>query len=137
VLQGEGTASPFSKKQKKISDDKMKIIRYKLIFLVLFLALSPAFMLSSAKAEVQDLGDVCFYLDDGTLKPPIDSRVGVLRYGADHFVIDGMISATEPAHGTAVINGDKISITLNTSYVSADSSASLFSVIHMTVDTST
>ncbi len=115
----------------------MKILSYKtrgLLSLLasLFLCFGPL----SARAEVKELGDVCFSLDNGTLAPPLGGRVGVLRYGAGHIVLDGQIG-NAPLHGTAVIDGNNFVVTLNTSYVSTDKSVSSFSVIHMVVDAGT
>jgi hypothetical protein len=112
----------------------MKILSYRT--LSLFVSLLLCFGPLNAQAEVKELGDVCFSLDNGTLAPPLGGRLGVLLYGAGHIVLDGQLG-NAPLHGTAVIDGNNFVVTLNTSYVSNDKSVSSFSVIHMVVDAGT
>jgi hypothetical protein len=108
------------------------------ISLSLFISLFICFGLSTAQADVKDLGDVCFTLDDGTLTPapPVPGRVGLLLYGVGHIALDGKVGG-DPVHGTAVIDGNNFVVTLNTSNVSTDFSTSSFSVFHMLVNVGT
>jgi len=105
------------------------------VLLIIFLGAFCEFTLPKAHADVKDLGDLCLTLDDGGPRPPTGLRLGVLVYGENHIVLTG--DGIQPEHGTAVLNGNNIIVTLNSSYVSADSSISLFSVTHLIINSST
>jgi hypothetical protein len=118
----------------------MKILSYRTwLLLSLFVSLFLGFGLSAARAEVKDLGDICFTLSDGTFRPPQPAqveRIGVLQYGAGHIALHGKVGS-DPVHGTAIINGNDFIVTLNTSFVSTNLAISSFSVIHLVVNSVT
>lgn len=101
----------------------------------------------SADAEVKDLGEVCFDMLPGIIFEGVGGQlqVGVLSFGAGHFVLDGKIVPMlilEPhgrVHGTAFVDGDKITINLTSSNVTAfvDPRAGDVSFFHIELDAAT
>ena len=78
----------------------------------------------SGEAAVSELGDVCLSLnpDAGYEGMWATIQVGVLAYGPNHFVLNGIMTGalsadvSGPAHGTATLDGENIVISLtNTS----------------------
>lgn len=101
------------------------------------LSISVCVAARPSSADVKDLGDICVtFTFDGVLAPPVTNRFGVLAYGASqqHLVLT---RTGHPEHGSAVLAGDKILVTLNSSSVSADSSLALASTTHIILNAST
>src|SRR3990172_760079 len=81
------------------------------------------FFVTTAQAEVQYLGEVCLTLTDPT-RAPEPLRLGILSYGTDTFPLHGKIRnpisggfTLTPIHGTAVVDGNTITVTLNASMI--------------------
>jgi len=110
----------------------------KLLIKVTAFGILPFFAASNAHAEVKDLGDVCisFFYDLELGIPPQIDRFGVLAYGANqqHILLTG---AFNPAHGSALVTGNKVLVTLHSSFVSLDSFIKGSATTHMVLSAST
>ena len=96
----------------------------------------------TAQAEVSDLGEFCFFMqndiqfisESGTL------QVGILSYGAGHFVVHGESAGKAihngPFHGTAMIEGNNILMSLVSSESNLKTFAATgsFSSLHISLD---
>jgi hypothetical protein len=107
---------------------KMKKVCFLLVIVVCFYAVT-------VQAEVQYLGEMCFTLS-GTPAGPQTLRLGILSYGADTFPINGKIQqpidggfASIPLHGSGVVNGNTLSMSLDASSVVYGPLTSTYSVI--------
>ena len=91
----------------------MKILRHSCFKAMIIMSLFIGVSAENALGEVTYLGEFCFYLYDGSLRPPdIDSRVGVLAYGTDHFLLSG-ITNYGYVNGTAALEGKKVIMSLS------------------------
>lgn len=105
------------------------------IFFIAVLLITLLLCISSAQADVTDLGDLCLSLDrDGSFGPGSGLRVGILFYGLDHFALNGIIDG-QPAYGTVLINSDNAIMSLTASNVAT--SVNMFSVYHIALDLTT
>lgn len=111
--------------------------RFALVVGLVVLSVSVCLPGSHANADVQDLGVLCMLLFiDGRLGPPIPKNLAVLAYGDRRRHI--LLTNTEaPEHGSAVLRGDKVLVTLNSSSASADLSTAVATTTHMILNTST
>jgi len=90
---------------------------------------------TTAQAEVQYLGDICLKLTNLATGEPQILRLGILSYGTDTFPIHGKklipVSGgfvSEPLHGTAVVDGNKIQVSLNASIMDYGPLAATYSI---------
>jgi hypothetical protein len=74
---------------------------------------------TTAQAEVQHIGKMCLTLAGPSASEPM--QVDILYYGTDIFPLHGKLSGNSlvPVHGTAVIDGTKLNMTLTASNVDA------------------
>ena len=93
----------------------------KKLFLLALLVISFC-SVATAHAAVEYLGEVCLQLTNIVTGGPQTLRLGILSYGTDTFPIHGKILIPisggfvfEPIHGTAVISGNTLQISLNAS----------------------
>ncbi len=75
---------------------------------------------SAAAQEVEYIGEFCFTLTSTSFQgvPDETLQVGGLSYGAGHLSLDGNVSSDSqprPAHGSGVLFGDSVLVTLTTS----------------------
>ena len=106
-------------------------VRAKVAFLagVVVLSVLVGFSVSPSHADIKDLGEVCVSFSFGNAGiPPATQIFGVLVYGASqqHILLT---STGTPAHGSAVLAGAKVVVTLNSSTVSDDSIVGSFMTI--------
>jgi len=93
-----------------------------MLFLGIFLGLA-----FTAGAEVKDLGEVCFDMFPNVQFEGTGGQlqVGVLSFGAGHFILEGKIVPNlifEPSgrvHGNAFMDGNNITMSLTSSNVSS------------------
>lgn len=98
-----------------------KRLQFRFLFLMCLIALFFFTNTAISHAEVNYIGEFCFTMvsDDPTVALKT-VQLGVLSYGEGHFPLYGKATiegfdGVIPIHGTGVINGDAISITLNAS----------------------
>jgi len=135
-----GTGSDGSRRPKRRepnTGDPMSKGRFVSIVGLVVLTVSVCLPLSTAHADVRDLGEICMLLFiDGRFGPPVPKNLAVLAYGdrRQHILLT---NTDAPEHGSAVLRGDKVLVTLNTSSASADLSTAVSTTTHMILNAST
>lgn len=112
-------------------------MRIRTIFYLVLLLFIP--VSSHAQGDVSYIGEYCFDLVSVFPDRPIKNlQIGILSFGAGHFPLHGKAvvqGAILPVHGTAVLDGDSVSMTLNAAGPTPGSIKTTI-YIHFTVSTS-
>lgn len=105
-----------------------------LLILALFLGLFCCNSIYAHAAEVSNLGEFRVYLNDHSFRPPtLVMAVGILYYGNNHYVLNGVVPGpelnNEPVQGTGMIDGNTFVATLVCSFVNTTNTS--FTVSHL------
>lgn len=116
------------------------------VIVLVFLAMSLGGALST-EAEVKDLGEICFIMFPDIIFEGSGGQlqVGVMSFGANHFVLDGrvgpiyVLGPRGHVSGSASLDGDTITMTLTGSDMISQVSprSGTFSSLHIVLDAAT
>jgi hypothetical protein len=120
----------------------------KMLVIILFFAVIILGFSVTTRAEVKDMGEFCFEMQPVVSVEGIGGqlRVGVLSFGSGHLILDGTIvpkfsfAPTGHVHGSATLEGNKVTMSLTSSEAALDINVSLtgqVAVLHAVIDATT
>jgi hypothetical protein len=120
---------------KKKEGKEMTILKHRTLMIVVFVFLFFSLGTEAALAEVTYVGEFCFNVIPvpcpvGAPCVPIGLQLGVLSYGDNHYVING-IYANSPVYGTGFIQDNTATVSLS------NTTAANFSAIYIVLDLNT